>query len=86
MAARKRVEDELLVKERIISEKDTTIKELTAKNLEMQQKINALEAIAAIKEDLVQKMNLAQELIEKITEAKEKLQKELETASDYLLE
>jgi hypothetical protein len=36
MASKKRVEDELLVRERVINEKDTTIKVLTAKNLEMQ--------------------------------------------------
>jgi hypothetical protein len=35
MAHRKRVEDELLAKERTINEKDTMIKELTSKNLEM---------------------------------------------------
>jgi len=52
MAHRKRVEDELLAKERIINEKDTMIKELTSKNLEMQQRINALESEVAVKEDL----------------------------------
>ncbi|CDW87552.1 gas2 domain containing protein [Stylonychia lemnae] len=86
MAHRKRVEDELLAKERIINEKDTMIKELTSKNLEMQQQINALESEVAVKNDLQNKLALAQELIEKISDAKERLQKELETASDYLLE
>ena len=36
MAAKKKLEDELLVRERIINEKDNTIKILTEKNLEMQ--------------------------------------------------
>ena len=35
MAAKKRLEDELLLRERIINEKDNTIKVLTEKNLEM---------------------------------------------------
>jgi hypothetical protein len=35
MAAKKRVEDENVQKERTINEKDNTIKILTAKNLEM---------------------------------------------------
>jgi hypothetical protein len=45
-----------------------------------------LEAIAAIKEDLSEKLDLANELIEKLHSSKEKMQRELETASDYLLE
>ena len=35
MAAKKRLEDELLNRDKIINEKDITIKVLTAKNLEM---------------------------------------------------
>jgi len=35
MNERKKVEDELLVRERIIGEKDNTIKDLTSKNLDM---------------------------------------------------
>ncbi len=73
-------------RERTINEKDNTIKELTAKNLEMMQQINSLESIAAVKEDLESQLNLAHQLIEKLQESKEKLQRELETASDYLLE
>ena len=59
MAQIKRLQDELLGKERIINEKDQTIKIMTEKNLEMQQKINALEAIAAIKDDISEKLDLA---------------------------
>ena len=86
MAAKKRLEDELLLRERIINEKDNTIKILTEKNLEMQQKINALEALVAVKDDISEKLHMANQLIEKLQDAKEKLQRELETASDYLLE
>ena len=43
MAAKKKVEDENVQKEKIIYEKDQTIKIMTEKNLEMQQRINALE-------------------------------------------
>lgn len=59
---------------------------MTEKNLEMQQRINSLEAIAALKDDLSEKLNLANQLIETLTASKEKMQRELETASDYLLE
>lgn len=36
MNAKKRVDEELVIRERIINDKDNTIKILTAKNLEMQ--------------------------------------------------
>ena len=36
MAAKKKLEEELITRERIINEKDNTIKILTEKNLEMQ--------------------------------------------------
>jgi restriction endonuclease S subunit len=52
----------------------------------MQQKINSLEALLAVKDDISEKLEMATRLIEKLTAAKEKLQRELETASDYLLE
>jgi restriction endonuclease S subunit len=59
---------------------------MTQKNLEMQQRINSLEAIAAIKDDLSRSLDEANKLIEKLQASKEKMQRELETASDYLLE
>jgi hypothetical protein len=59
MSAKKKVEDENVMKEKIINEKDQTIKIMTEKNLEMQQRINSLEAIAAIKDDLSEKLELA---------------------------
>lgn len=40
----------------------------------------------AVKQDLERKIEMSEQLIAKLSEAKEKLQKELETASDYLLE
>ena len=52
----------------------------------MQQRINSLESALAVKEDISEKLDLANQLIEKLHNSKEKLQKELETASDYLLE
>jgi hypothetical protein len=73
MAAKKKVEDENIIKEKIINEKDQTIKIMTEKNLEMQQRINALEVIAAIKDDLSEKLNLANELIERLHASKEKM-------------
>ena len=52
----------------------------------MNQRINSLEAIAAIKDDLSRSLDEANKLIEKLQASKEKMQRELETASDYLLE
>ena len=52
----------------------------------MQQKINSLEAITAIKDDLSKSLDDANKLVEKLHCSKERMQKELETASDYLLE
>jgi len=40
----------------------------------------------AVKDDISEKLHMANQLIEKLQDAKEKLQRELETASDYLLE
>lgn len=74
------------MKEKLINDKEKTIKIMTAKNLEMSQRINSLEAIAAIKDDLSDKLELANQLIEKLHESKDRMQRELETASDYLLE
>lgn len=59
VAVKRQVDEENVAKEKVINEKDTTIKIMTEKNLEMQQRINALEAIAAIKDDLSQKLDLA---------------------------
>ena len=47
------------MKEKLINDKEKTIKIMTAKNLEMSQRINSLEAIAAIKDDLSDKLELA---------------------------
>jgi chromosome segregation ATPase len=69
----KRLEATIATRDRTINEKDQTIKELSSKNLEMQQRMNALEAIVAVKEDLEKKVELANQLIQKISEAKEKL-------------
>lgn len=55
--AKKRLEEELLNRERIINEKDNTIKILTEKNLEMQQRINALESLVAVKDDISEKLH-----------------------------
>ena len=53
------VEEDSVAKQRVINEKDQTIKVMTEKNLEMSQKINSLESIVAIKDDLAQKLDHA---------------------------
>lgn len=70
----------------MINEKKQIINTLSEQLLQMQQKINSLEAIAVIKDDLSRSLDEANKLIEKLQASKEKMQKELETASDYLLE
>lgn len=59
MDERKKLFDEISIRERTINEKDNTIKILTAKNLEMQQKINSLESIVAVKDDISEKLHMA---------------------------
>ena len=46
---------------------------MTEKNLEMQQRINSLESLVAIKDDLAQKLELANQLIETLHTSKEKM-------------
>ena len=52
MQERATVEEDNVAKSRVINEKDQTIKVMTEKNLEMSQKINSLESVVAVKEDL----------------------------------
>lgn len=52
MTAKKKVETENVEKQYIINDKDQTIKVMTEKNLEMQQRINALDQLVAVKDDL----------------------------------
>ncbi len=59
MQAKRKVEEDLIAREKTINEKDNTIKILTEKNLEMQQKINSLEAVVAVKDDISEKLDLA---------------------------
>ena len=59
MDEKKKVEDENLALQRVINDKDNTIKVMTEKNLEMANKINSLEALVAVKDDLAQKLDFA---------------------------
>ena len=52
----------------------------------MSQRINSLETLVSVKDDLEKRLLNANQLIDKLQESKERLQRELETASDYLLE
>ena len=57
--ARRKAEEEIVALQRLINDKDTTIKTLTAKNLEMQQRIHSLEAVVAVKDDISEKLEMA---------------------------
>ena len=59
MKEKKAVEDENVEKQRVINDKDQTIKVMTEKNLEMAQRINSLESVVAVKDDLAQKLDYA---------------------------
>ena len=59
MKDKKAVEDENVEKQRVINDKDQTIKVMTEKNLEMAQRINSLESVVAVKDDLAQKLDYA---------------------------
>jgi hypothetical protein len=73
LLAKRQVEQENVNKQQVINDKDQTIKVMTEKNLEMQQRINALDQLVAVKDDLAQKLDCANELIEKLHTAKEKM-------------
>lgn len=55
----KNLEATIASKDRTINDKDNVVKELSSKNLEMQQKLNALESMLAVKDDISNKLNLA---------------------------
>jgi hypothetical protein len=42
--------------------------------------------VVAVKDDISERLDQANQLIQKLHASKEKMQRELETASDYLLE
>jgi len=86
MEQRRKTDEECQRKEQEKNEKDIKIKNNIAKTLEMQQRIDALESMVAVKDDVSEQLSQANGLIEKMQGAKEKIQRELDMASDYLLE
>lgn len=68
------------------SEKDIVIKNLTNENLELNNKMNALEQLLCSKEDLNSKVDLLRESYKKLDQAKTKYKKDLEACTNYLLE
>eukprot|EP00347_Sterkiella_histriomuscorum_P004714 403359390 len=85
IAENKRLRDELHRAQGLINEKDFKIQSLTETNLQCLAKIREQEQILRLKADVEDQLLQANRLIDSLTEQKRKLQKELETASDYII-
>lgn len=68
------------------SEKDIIIKSLTSENLELNNKISALEQLLCVKEDSDSKLDEIKIAYKQLDENKEKYKNDLEVCTNYLLE
>ena len=68
------------------SEKDIIIKSLTSENLELNNKISALEQLLCVKEDQDSKLDEIKHAYNQLDENKEKYKNDLEVCTNYLLE
>lgn len=68
------------------AEKDIVIKTLTNENLELNGRINALEQLLCVKEDIQGKIDMLMDVIKKCEANKDKYKGDLETCTNYLLE
>jgi chromosome segregation ATPase len=82
----KNVHIDLTARQLVLDQREITIKELKVVILKLEQTILSLELLVSVKNDLSSQLDQATHLIEKLQDAKERLQRELETAGDYLLE
>jgi hypothetical protein len=62
------------------------IKTLTNENLELNSKVNAVEQMLCVQEDLQQKLLEMKNAYEKLGHAKDKYKNDLEVCTNYLLE
>ena len=68
------------------ADKDIKIKNLMQTNLELQAKLHQLNQLVAVKDDLTDQLNQLNNYVEELLAQKKSMQKELDTAGDYLLE
>lgn len=68
------------------ADKDIKIKNLMQTNLDLQAKLNSLNQLVAIKDDLSDQLDQLNNYVEELHAQKKTMQRELETAGDYLLE
>ena len=68
------------------ADKYIKIKNLMQTNLDLQAKLNSLNQLVAIKDDLSDQLDQLNNYVEEIMAQKKTMQRELETAGDYLLE
>lgn len=68
------------------ADKDIKIKNLMQTNLELQAKLHQLNQLVAIKDDLTDQLHQLNNYVEEILSQKKNMQRELDTAGDYLLE
>eukprot|EP00347_Sterkiella_histriomuscorum_P019812 403340205 len=72
--------------EKDLGQKNITIQMQTERNLQLTAEIEALRQELQRKEDVERQLQTANDIIGKLSESKAKIQRDLETASDYLLE
>eukprot|EP00347_Sterkiella_histriomuscorum_P021380 403334174 len=78
-------QDQQMKYDTIIVEKEYQIKSLTETNLQCLAKIREQEQIIRVNADVADQLAYTQRLLDQVEQQKRKLQKELETASDYIL-
>jgi hypothetical protein len=67
-------------------EKDIKIKNLMKSNIGQQSELTQLHLLQANKQDLLEQLHQVNNFVEELQNQKQLMQKELETAGDYLLE
>ena len=81
-----KVKSEKLELEKDLGQKNITIQMQTERTLQLNAEIEHLRNDLQRRQDVDKQIQTANEIIQKLNESKGKLQKDLETASDYLLE
>lgn len=66
--------------------KDIKIKSLMKTNLELQSQLASLNQLVAVKDDLADQLNQVNDYVDELCAQKVSMQKELDTAGDYLLD
>jgi chromosome segregation ATPase len=86
VAELERARVERLELEKELGQRSVTVQVLTERALQLSSEVTALRAQLARTEDVERQLATANQIVQKLNDTKAKLQKDLETASDYLLE